>query len=435
MEMGRDVKSVVKYWMEGEVTNFIKVWTLACISLCYCYFAAKLVQKGAPRLFSLLPVVCLFFLLPLSLHSINLGGTTGFFLAWLANFKLLLLAFGRGPLSDPSISLPRFLALACFPVNVQNSSCRGETPTSQEPHFQETPKEKTDLYTQNQTFQENPHQQELEKSHLSPQNAAFQESPHPESQERSDLSPQNWNFSVNPSAERLKSPPKFVIYAVKALLLSLMIQVYNYSEHRQHKTMTKILYVIFIYIYLEIILSILADMTSGILGLNLEPQFKDPLFTSSLQNFWSGRWNLMVNRILRPTVYDPVLHFWADRFGRRWAAFPAVMSTFAVSGLMHELMFYYLGRVKPTWEITLYFVLHGSCLAVEIGVKKKLKGRYQPPRFVAATLSLGFLIGTGFWLFFPQLLRCRADAKAVAEYANVGLFLKDLGRALNLGFE
>ncbi|CAH9093492.1 unnamed protein product [Cuscuta epithymum] len=490
MEKGRDVKSVIKYWMEGEITNFIMIWTSAYISLCYCYFAAKLVQKGMQRLFFLLPVVCLLFLLPLNLHSIHLGGTTGFFLAWLANFKLLLLAFGHGPLSDPSISLPRFLALACFPVNVQKQTT---VHSSQKSHFQENPKsfEKSCLCPQNRTSQESPHQKSLEEYDLSLQNGSFQETPWKKSFERSDLYPQNrtsqespqknsfeksnpfslngdfqetihfksmeklepyskhGNFTENPypestenvhfqeesRAERSKSRPKFLIYAIKGLLLSFMIGVYNYSEHKHHKTMTLTVYFIHIYIYLEIILAILAAMTSGFLGLDLEPQFKDPYFTTSLQNFWGGRWNLMVNRILRPTVYNPVLRFSANLFGREWAAFPAVLSTFAVSGLMHELMFFYLGRVKPTWEITLFFVLHGSCLAVEIAVKKKLKGRYRLPRFVATSLSLGFLMATGFWLFFPQLLRCQADTKAFAEYANVSSFLKEFGRALTSAFE
>lgn len=543
--MERDMKSVMKYWMEGEISNFIKTLILVHISLCYCYFTAKMIPKGPARLFSFLPVVCLFFQIPLNLNSIILGGTTAFFFAWLANFKLLLLAFGHGPLSSPSISLPRFLALACLPINVQNnctqpiahnSSYNGhfdpksleisdlypqnehfqkhpdlksleksnlypengyfqEIPNSksleksdlftQNGHFQENPEPKSlgkyDLFTQNEHFQENPDSKSLEKSALYPQNGHFQETPNPKSTinghtrdfqenpnpkslEKSDIYPQNGSFKENADPKSTKNDQtrdfqenpnpnsgengkirasqqngyfvqvskiieKIVTYAAKPFLLCLMICGYIYSEH-MHPTIILFIHFIHIYFYLEIIQAIMAAMTRGLLGLELEPQFKEPYFSTSLQDFWGGRWNLMVNRILRPTVYNPVHRLSAKLLGRKWAAFPAVMSTFAVSGLMHELIFYYLGRVKPTWEITCFFVLHGTCLAMEIAAKKALNGRFQPPRIVAAALSVGFVIVTGFWLFFPQLLRCQALPKAFAEYDNLNSFFKDVGAAL-----
>ncbi|XP_019171649.1 PREDICTED: acyl-CoA--sterol O-acyltransferase 1-like [Ipomoea nil] len=579
MEMERDMKSVMRYWMEGEISNFIQTLMTVHLSLCYTYFAAKLIPKGAKRLFSLLPVVYLFFLIPLNLHSAHLGGTTAFFLAWLANFKLLLLAFGHGPLSHPSISLPRFLALACLPINVQNTPHHPQNGHFQESpdtksglypqngHFQESPDTKSGLYPQNGHFQENPDTKSLEKSGLYPQNGHFQENPNTKSLKKSSLYPQNEHFQENPGTKSLeksglypqnghfqenpdtkslkksglyhqnghfqenpdtksleksdlhpqngsfkensypkptknndqtrdfqgnpnpkkgdmypqngnftenpypkstkngqkrgfqetpnpkssetgkiasqknghfveasKSLEKFVTYATKPFLMSLMIIGYSYSEH-MHPTIILFINFIHIYFYLEIIQALMAAMTRGLLGLELEPQFKEPYFSSSLQNFWGGRWNLMVNRILRPTVYTPVLRLSTRLLGRRWAAFPAVMSTFAVSGLMHELMFYYLGRVKPTWEITCFFLLHGACLALEIAAKKALNGRFQPPRILAAAFSVGFVLITGFWLFFPQLLRCRALPKAFAEYDKFNSFLRDVGGALTSAFQ
>nr|GME11583.1 acyl-CoA--sterol O-acyltransferase 1-like [Ipomoea batatas] len=578
MEMERDMMSVMKYWMEGEISNFIQALMTIHLSLCYTYFAAKLIPKGTTRLFSILPVVSLFFFIPLNLHSAHLGGTTAFFLAWLANFKLLLLAFGHGPLSSPSISLPRFLALACLPINVQNDNSLHpqnghfqESPHTksleksglypQNGHFQETPDTKSleisGLYPQNGHFQENPETKSLEKSDLCPQNGHFQENPDTKFLEKSDLHTQNGHFQENPNSEPLgksdlihtqnwdfkesqypkttmnghtsdfqenpnskslekpnlhpengsfkensypkptknnqtmdfqgnpspkkcdmypqngnftenpypkstkngqkrgfqetpnpksseigkmtsqkndhfivasKSVEKFVTYATKPFLMGLMIIGYCYSEH-MHPTIILLIHFIHIYFYLEIIQALMAAITRGLLGLELEPQFKEPYFSSSLQNFWGGRWNLMVNRILRPTVYTPVLRLSTRLLGRRWAAFPAVMSTFAVSGLMHELMFYYLGRVKPTWEITCFFLLHGTCLALEIAAKKALNGRLQPPRILAAALSVGFVLVTGFWLFFPQLLRCRALPKAFAEYDKFNSFLMDVTSA------
>lgn len=102
------------------------------------------------------------------------------------------------------------------------------------------------------------------------------------------------------------------------------------------------------------------------------------------------------------------------------------MSTFVISALMHELIFYYMGRVWPTWEITWFFLLHGACLVVEIVIKKLVNSRFRLPRVIATPLTVGFVMVTGFWLFFPQLLRCKGDARALEEYALVGAFVKDV---------
>ncbi|KAL2495566.1 Acyl-CoA--sterol O-acyltransferase 1 [Forsythia ovata] len=354
-----DMKKVVSYWMEGEINNFIKVWLSVYVSLSYCYLSGKIVPKGTTRLLSFLPVVGLFLLLPLKLHSMHLGGLTAFFIAWLANFKLLMFAFNNGPLSDPSLSLPRFLAIACLPIKLQNSQSENKNQISQ-----------------------------TEKGHKSLMN-----------------------------------------YAIKGLLLALLIKIYDYT-HYIHPTIMLGLYCFHVYFCLEITLAIAAVMARALLGAELEPQFNEPYLSTSLQDFWGRRWNLMVSRILRPTVYVPVLIWSTNILGRKWAPLPAIMSTFVVSALIHELIFYYLGRVNPTWEVTWFFLLHGACLMAEIAVKKSVKGRLHLPRIIATIFTVGFAMITGFWLFFPQLLRCKADERAFAEYVAVGAFVKDIFKAL-----
>lgn len=361
------IKNVIVYWAEGEINSFIKVWLSANISLLYCYFAGKMLTGGVSRLACFLPVVCLFLFLPLQLHSMHLGGITAFFLAWLTNFKLLMFAFNRGPLANPSISFPRFLAVACLPIKL---------------------------------IQQNPH---------------------------------------NKTKENETSTPKYghrsrKNYAMKGLLLALIVKIYSFEEYI-HPRIVLVVYCLHIYFALEIMLALAAAMARGFLGAELEPQFNEPYLSTSLQDFWGRRWNLMVTRILRPAVYIPVLHWSSGIMGREWAPLPAVISTFAVSGLIHELIFFYLGRVKPTWEITWFFLLHGLCLDVEIAVKKVVNGRWQLPRVVATILTLGFVMVTGFWLFFPPLLRCDGAERGLAELFAVGAFVKDVVRAVGVAVD
>lgn len=159
---------------------------------------------------------------------------------------------------------------------------------------------------------------------------------------------------------------------------------------------------------LEFMLAMVAVLARTLLGIELEPQFNEPYLSSSLQDFWGRRWNLMASTILQSTVYQPTKQFALHLFGRKWASIPALFVTFLISGLVHELIFYYLGRVKPTWEITWFFLLHGFCLLLEVSCKKKLTAKFRLSRVVSGPLTVGFVMVTAYWLFFPQLLRCNA---------------------------
>ncbi|GLT38162.1 hypothetical protein SLA2020_124270 [Shorea laevis] len=67
---------------------------------------------------------------------------------------------------------------------------------------------------------------------------------------------------------------------------------------------------------------------------------------------------------------------------------PAVLVTFFVSGLMHELIYYHATHLPPTWEATCYFVMHGTCLDVEIVMKKK---KAYIEYFIAMNFAKGVL--------------------------------------------
>ncbi|XP_024025812.1 acyl-CoA--sterol O-acyltransferase 1-like [Morus notabilis] len=353
--------------MEGERSNFFKVCVAIFVSLSYCYGVGKTVSKGTKRLLSVLPIVFLFLFLPLSLSSINCGGITGFFISWLANFKLLLFAFGKGPLIDNSNStsifpLWRFIAYACFPIEIRHKN----------------PLQKT---TSRQV--------------------------------------QKW----------------LLIYVIKVLLLAILVLRFSDYENYMHQKVVLFLYCLYVYLVLDIILATTSAAARAIWGLDLEPHFNEPYLSSSLQDFWGRRWNLMVGRALRPAVYEPTLGLWAGLVGRKWAPIPAVLGTFAVSGLMHELIFYYWARVWPTWEVTRFFLLHGTCLAAEIAVKKAVgTTKWWPPRAVTGILAVGFVMETCFRMMFPQVLRCNADVRLLEEYAAIGAFLRGVAKNLALIF-
>ncbi|XP_031125006.1 acyl-CoA--sterol O-acyltransferase 1-like [Ipomoea triloba] len=331
--------------MEGEIKSFMVVWSTVLGCLCYCHAIDKLLlpKPTITRALSLIPVACLFMVLPLNLHSINLGATSSFFIAWLASFKVLLFAFGDGPLaSSPPLPLSSFVLVACLPIKFQS----------------------------------------------------LQES-----------------SSSQPKKARRSS----VNHLTKLMLLLILFRVYKYQKYI-HRNLLLFCYCLHIYFCLELMLVAVAAAVRAGTGMEMEPPFNEPHLATSLQDFWGRRWNLIVSNILRPTVYAPVKSATGRVLSRKWAVVTAVMATFVVSGVMHELVFYNIGRVRPSGEVLGFFVLHGACLGVEIGVKKWLKGRFWVPGFVSGPLAVCFVILTSFWLFFPPFLKNKADVKVCSEF-------------------
>ena len=349
--------------MDAEIKNFIKVWITAITSLCYCYYIVARIPRGMIRLSFLLPIFYLFTMLPWNLNSFHLGAPTAFFLGWLGNFKLLLFAFDQGPLSPPLPKLLHFISFACLPIKLKQDP-PPNTKNNKNPSHKSTPK------------------------------------------------------SHNPT-----KMTRSMLLVIKALFLAMIIRAYDHRSNL-HPYVILALYCCHTYLAVEIVLALAAAPVQAIFGFEIEPQFNEPYFATSLQDFWGHRWNLMVTSILRPTVYIPIRCISAKVIGSRWAALPAIISTFIVSGLAHEVIYFYFTHVHPTWEVTWFFVLHGVCTAIEVVVKKAVTNRWQLHRAISGPLTIVFVAVTGGWLFFPQLIRNGVDIKVIEEYSILVDFVK-----------
>nr|XP_043626460.1 acyl-CoA--sterol O-acyltransferase 1-like [Erigeron canadensis] len=326
--------------MEGEVENFILVWIVVIVSLLYSYMISKLIPKGTTRLLALSIVICLFLWFPLNLTTMILGGFTSFFIAWLANFKILLFAYGKGPLSsDPPIQLSHFIPMACLPIK----SSSGHTN----------------------------------------------------------------------SIQATKKTTMRIVF-VKVVLFGLLLKAYDYSEYI-HPYLIMSSYCLHMYLVLDMVLDLIAYVARNVVKMELEPQFHEPYLATSLQDFWGKRWNLMVTTILHPTIYEPIRSISLRFLSRRWASVVAVLTTFLVSGLMHEFIFYNIGRLRPTGEVTCFFLLHGVLLSIEISLKRIAIGKLHLGPSLSRPLTLGIILATCFWLFFPPFLRFKPYVRGCQE--------------------
>ncbi|EOA13659.1 hypothetical protein CARUB_v10026728mg [Capsella rubella] len=221
--------------------------------------------------------------------------------------------------------------------------------------------------------------------------------------------------SRNPSSNRIYNKPSKWILAIKLLIFSFLLHVYrnNYDSGLSPSGFLA-LFTVHVYLEAELILVSVSTLLSMFLGCEIEPVFNEPYLATSLQDFWSRRWNLMVPAILRPAVHIPVQRLFTPLLGLHGAFYSGMLATFLVSGLMHELFYFYMVRKSPTWEVTCFFLLHGVATSAEIAIKRT---RWLPrPHLAVSGLAVAaFVIVTASWLFYPPVLRNDVHKRIISE--------------------
>ncbi|XP_059282230.1 probable long-chain-alcohol O-fatty-acyltransferase 3 [Lycium ferocissimum] len=211
----------------------------------------------------------------------------------------------------------------------------------------------------------------------------------------------------------------------KIVLFSVILEIIFHYKSEMHPRLVLICYCLMIFLLIDILTDLFISIFKIFVGLELEPPSNEPYLSTSLQDFWARRWNLTVTNTLRLTVYNPVRLVLFEVVGKEWAQGVATLATFVVSGLMHELIFYYVTRVSPTWEMTWFFVIHGISVIVETRVKRAVKDTWRISGLVSGPLTIGFVVVTAFGLFFPPLIRNGADDMVLEEFGFCVDFIKD----------
>ncbi|PSR85275.1 Long-chain-alcohol O-fatty-acyltransferase [Actinidia chinensis var. chinensis] len=231
----------------------------------------------------------------------------------------------------------------------------------------------------------------------------------------------------NPSPKSPKStkPKKLPLnLGTEIVIFALLIGVLSEYREIMHDKIVLVVYCVLVFLLVEVLFSFSNGVVQALVGLELEPPSDEPYLSTSLQDFWGKRWNLTVTNTLRHTVFEPVRAATVAVVGHTWAPLLGVLASFVVSGLMHELLFFYVTRVSPSWEMTGFFVVHGVCVVAEMGVKRAVSGKLRLPWAVSWPLTVGFVVATSFWLFFPPLRRNGADVRVIEEFKMFVNFMK-----------
>ena len=279
-------------------------------------------------------------------------------------------------------------------------------------------------------------------------------------------------------SHKLRAPiPLFLLH-----LLSLFF-VINCCMHFRNKISIWLHYallVVEIYFALQVSIGGIGLIARYIVGVEIYPAHNAPFIASSLSDFWGKRWNPVVTTLLRASVYDPILFILCRLLSKKKdsngvgasrkiknesvnmefkqgvvvkrassshkissnaiidlvanggeirdrppfvAKAIAVLTSFAVSGVMHEAIICCMTQSHPTWEATAFFIVQGVAIILQFTLRRYLPTSFKFPRFLSIGFTLGFIHITLCWLFFPPIYRPGVELSINSEFYEAQAFL------------
>ncbi|CAM0881911.1 unnamed protein product [Alopecurus aequalis] len=167
------------------------------------------------------------------------------------------------------------------------------------------------------------------------------------------------------------------------------------------------LYCAQIFLTYDLVFSSVGLVAAAALGTGMERSFRAPLVVASVNDFWGRQWNLMAVDLLRESAYIPVR--------ARWGRDAGVLAAFLMSGLLHELLYWYMTLERPTGEMLLFFTLHAAFHVAERWAR--VAGLWRPPKVAAYVLVTAFMVVTISEFFFGPFIRAGIDVCMMQESA------------------
>lgn len=170
-----------------------------------------------------------------------------------------------------------------------------------------------------------------------------------------------------------------------------------------------------LYAFISIIMqagSVVLQCLPATTSMRVAVDFDKPWESTSLTDFWSRRWNLNTGYSLRYLVYDVIVEQSLIKIQKPSTEAPprrrrmiAMMSAFAVSGMMHEMFLAYLRYSLSSQGMWMaFFTIQGPCILVfDYHCLNRYGGRMHPS--IKRVVTLTILFGLAHVLFFPDIVR------------------------------
>ncbi|KAJ8539481.1 hypothetical protein K7X08_013733 [Anisodus acutangulus] len=331
--------------MEHYLEDPFLVCFLLLLALNYSYFIVSKLPKGNPRILALSPVFYLLYIFTWCFSLAFVRGIFSFFITWITSFKLILLCFNRGPLSQCKNPID-FILISIFPLKIPrdvrqkygSSNGKSIRKASDEP------------ITDGKIMRDDGQKYEISNEKFV---RKASDEPITDGKIRRDVG-KKYEISHGKSVGNIPRDvrQKYGFSNGKSVGKASDEQIFNGSP-------------------LEISIGNSLVFSSSIYKrYEVEEIFKQPFLATSFQDFWGRRWNRYSSKMLRLTIYDPTYEAVKNMsfVGKNTSKILAIVNTFVVSAIMHELMFYYITCglcLKPTCEVMWFFVLQGICICLE----------------------------------------------------------------------
>lgn len=175
------------------------------------------------------------------------------------------------------------------------------------------------------------------------------------------------------------------------------------------KVATHLLYAFGLCTFLTTLMDGPAALTARMLGIELAPTFDAPWLSTSLNEFWTKRWNVPTSSLLRCLVYDVIVdgQLVAPATRRKHSKvhrFIGVFATFFVSGVVHEAIVAAVTGVPPTGLLGAFFAVQAPLCIGEFMIKRwAAKRGLLPGRLLGMLLTVAVLEVCAYTTFFPPL--------------------------------
>ncbi|CAM6128961.1 unnamed protein product [Calypogeia fissa] len=312
--------------MEMEFYTFIRrfeaLWLLIG-EMVYIYYVVLRLKKGLPRLLALLPLFPPMFIVPWRGQTAPERTLYSFLFHWTIMSKLLLLVWDAGPAADPHVvsSFLRFFSAMTFSLHLKRdtrfisakeleaaSSAAMESRTINGAHSDASNgltrrKPKSGMAANDMKNGESNGVSTKEDPLLDLQQRA-------EKKENENASFFKWvetevNTIVNSQTGWVVLLRGVFYFIVDGVLIKTVLEL----RHVLPINVLNFLLAFTIYFSCLVLFELPAGICGCVLGTKLDPQFNMPFIADSLADFWGRRWNLLVNNLLRVSVYEPILAF------------------------------------------------------------------------------------------------------------------------------
>lgn len=424
----------------------------------YTYYVLRAIPAGRDRFLFALPLIPVLLALPWLFDPEQQPASvalTAWVLTWLGGFKVLSFCFGRGILASEwnSVSLLRFYLSLALPLHIRPIPKAASGPQhSTANHSGDEGSSREDA--------------ELRRGAVTKEGAAkASDRLDADSSQLASARQTDGQVVGKGRGSQGKTPAKpsqlgdvptgglagaLLSSAVHGVLFYFNLQLYSIPS--LPLMAVELVHCLSILLFLTAICDAVAALAKVLAGLEIQPYFNKPYLARSFGDFWARRWNITVSSCLRNAVYEPVEEFLDNSNNqqrtfatdhdteRRYAAAgggaaqqltpvngnhkqgsgaswkakaSGTLATFFVSGVMHELIVYYVTR-EVTGEMIVFFCLHGTFVTAESVLRGKglLRG-------VPAPVSVPFVVGTtlltAHLLFFPPFIRSAATHKVIRQ--------------------